>query len=136
MALITDFITSWIERERAGTLRPVAPASWAWKTSYVMGLIMAEQLKGLLGTQAPVTPAMIDTMARQAAEVTPGPGGRLSWDPAGFRVGMEDLLAVGPLTLPNIRALLTSGRIRVLPEEMYLLVRELRGRSGFPNVGL
>jgi CubicO group peptidase (beta-lactamase class C family) len=136
MSLIADFIASWIERERSGTNRPVAPASWTWKTSYVIGLVMAEQLKGLLGTQAPVTAEMIETLARQGEEFAPGVGGQRTWDPAGFRAGMADLLAISPLTLPAIRTLLRSDRLRVLPEEVYLLMRELRGRSGFPNVGL
>ena len=41
-----------------------------------------------------------------------------------------------PMTQAGIQAFLRSNRLRVLPEEVYLLVRELRGRSGFPNVGL
>ena len=133
--LIEDFIVSWIERERAGTLRSLEPASWPWKTSYVIGLVMAEQLKGLLETPSGVTPAMIDAMANQAREFTPGVGGQRTWDPAGFRAGMSDMLAV-TLTLPNIKSFIRSNRLRVLPEEIYVLMRELRGRSGFPDVGL
>ena len=79
---------------------------------------------------------MVDAMTSQAEEFTPGIGGRKTWDPAGFRAGMEDMLAQAPLTMPRIRDFLTSERLRVLPEEVYLLVRELRGRNGFPNVGL
>jgi hypothetical protein len=135
LGLIPDFISSWVEREKAGTLYPVQPASWAWKTSYVIGLVMATQLKGLLAVTSPVTPEMIESMARQAEEFAPAAGGQRIWDPAGFRIGMTDMLAQ-PLTLPNIQAFFHSNRLRVLPEEVYLLVRELRGRSGFPNVGL
>jgi hypothetical protein len=134
--LVAEFIASWVEREQAGTLRAVAPASWAWKTSYVLGLVMAEQLKGLLSIQAPVTAEMVETMARQGEEFTPGIGGQRTWDPAGFRAGMEDMLAASPLSMANVRAFLKSEKLRVLPEELSLLVRELRGRSGFPNVGL
>ena len=135
LTLIEDFISSWIARERAGTLRAVPKASWAWKTSYVIGLIMAEQLKGLLGTSSPVTPEMIETMARQGEEYAPGAGGQRTWDPAGFRAGMDDML-VQPMTRAGIRDFVRSNRLRVIPEEVYLLMRELRGRNGFPDVGL
>jgi hypothetical protein len=40
------------------------------------------------------------------------------------------------LTLANIKSFIRSNRLRVLPEEIYVLVRELRGRNGFPDVGL
>jgi len=50
-------------------------------------------------------------------------------------VGIADMQAV-TLTIPNIQAFLRSDRLRVLPEELYLLMRELRGRAGFPNGGL
>ncbi|HEX9893834.1 MAG TPA: serine hydrolase domain-containing protein, partial [Gemmatimonadales bacterium] len=133
--LIEDFISSWITREKAGTLRAVPRQTWAWKTSYVIGLTMAEQLKGLLAITSPLTPAMIDTLARQGEEYSPAAGSKRIWDPAGFRAGMEDMLSL-KLTRPNIQEFVRSNRLRILPEEVYLLVRELRGRNGLPNVGL
>jgi CubicO group peptidase (beta-lactamase class C family) len=133
--LIEDFISSWIDRDKAGAQRSLEPASWAWKTSYVIGLIMAENLKGLLATTTPITAEMVDAMATRAEEFAPAAGGAKIWDPAGFRLGIADMQAE-TLTLPNIQAFLRSNRLRVLPEELYLLVRELRGRAGFPNAGL
>ena len=133
--LIEDFIVSWTARERDGTVRLPPKRSWAWKTSYVIGLNMAAQLKGLLGTISPVTPAMIDSMASQAQEYGPGPSGQPTWDPAGFKAGMQDMLAQ-KLTMPGIQNFLKSNSLQVMPEELYLLTRELRGRQGFPYVGL
>jgi hypothetical protein len=133
--LIEDFIASWIARDQDGTLRPPPRRTWAWKTSYVIGLNMAVQLKGLLGTTSPVTPAMIDSMAVQAETYGPSPSGQATWDPDGFRAGMQDMLAQS-MTIPSIQRFLRSYRLQVLPEELYLLTRELRGRQGFPNVGL
>jgi hypothetical protein len=135
MRLIEDFIASWITREKEGSLTAVPKASWAWKTSYVIGLIMAEQLDGLLETPSPITPEIIDAMARQGAEYAPGAGGKRTWDPAGFRAGMADMMAEKK-TVPELRAFARSSRLKVLPEELYLLVRELRGRNGLPYVGL
>jgi hypothetical protein len=134
--LIEDFIASWIKREKAGTLRAVPRQTWAWKTSYVIGLNMASQLKGLLATVSPVTPEIIDAMARQGKEYSAGPTGQPTWDPAGFRAGMEDMLGAQPLSPTNMQAFFQSEKLRILPEELYLLVRELRGRNGFPYVGL
>lgn len=133
--LIEDFISSWIARDQDGNLRPPPRRSWAWKTSYVIGLNMAVQLKGLLGTTSPVTPAMIDSLAGQAEAYGPSPSGQVTWDPDGFRAGMQDMLAQS-MTIPSIQGFLRSNRLQVLPEELYLLTRELRGRQGFPNVGL
>jgi hypothetical protein len=48
---------------------------------------------------------------------------------------MQDMLAQS-MTIPSIQGFLRSNRLQVLPEELYLLTRELRGRQGFPNVGL
>jgi CubicO group peptidase (beta-lactamase class C family) len=132
--LIADFIASWIQREQAGTLRAAEPTSWAWKTSYVVGLSMVEQLMGLLATTSPLTPEMIEAMATKGTEYTPAAGGQRTWDPAGFRAGVADMLAQ-PMTREGIQAFLRSNRLRVLPEELHLLVRELRGRSGVPHFG-
>jgi len=86
-------------------------------------------------TTSPLTPAMINTMAEQGAEYAPGIGGQRTWDPAGFRAGVADMLAQ-PMTREGIQSFLRSNRLRVLPEELHLLVRELRGRTGFPHFGL
>jgi CubicO group peptidase (beta-lactamase class C family) len=132
--LIEDFIASWVARE--DSLRVPPRRSWAWKTSYVIGLNMAAQLKGLLGTRAPVTAGMIDRMATRAEMYATAPSGEPTWDPAGFRAGMTDMLAQQPLSAASIRTFLRSNRLQILPEELTLLTRELRGRQGFPYVGL
>jgi hypothetical protein len=128
--LIFDFVSSWLKNEKANIKRVQPSASWAWKTSYVIGLIMAEQLKGALGIKSPLTPQMIEAMAC-GAKVRTGTEKEVSiWNPAGFRAGVEDMLSI-EMTPASIKAFLQSERLRVAPEELETLYLQIGG-SGVP----
>jgi len=123
--LIARFIVAWLGRAKAGGGAAPRAASWAWKTSYVVGLTMGEQLKPALGTEGTVTPGMIDSMA---AGARPRDGDRPRpelWDDDAFRTGVTDLLGVRPQTYAAIRAFLASDRLRILPQELEVINREL-----------
>ena len=123
--LIARFVVAWLERAKKDGSPPPRAASWAWKTSYVMGLTMGEQLKPALGTEGTVTPGMVDSMA---AGARPREGDRARtelWQEDAFRLGVTDLLAVRPQTYAAIRAFLASSRLRILPQELELINREL-----------
>jgi CubicO group peptidase (beta-lactamase class C family) len=127
--LIARFVVAWLARAKAAKGPAPRAASWAWKTSYVMGLIMGEQLKPALGTEGTVTPGMLDSMA---AGARPRDGERARselWDEEAFRLGATDLLSVKPQSYAAIRAFLASDRLRILPEELELINREL-GTTG------
>ena len=130
---ILDFISQWLEREAKspGVKRPAH--TWTWKTSYVAGLIMGEQLKGFLGVPQSVTPEMIDVMAR-AQPIPAQENGLPVWDEAGFRAGVADMLTLKDFTQAEILAFLHSDQLKVLPEELELLHREL-GSSGAFTLG-
>jgi CubicO group peptidase (beta-lactamase class C family) len=132
-AAIAKFISSWLEREARspGVTRPVK--SWTWKTSYVAGLIMIEQLKGMLGIPQPVTPEIIDVMARAEPRAWLE-NGVLVWDEDGFRAGVADMLTIKEWSQAEILAFLKSDQLQVLPEELELLYREL-GTSGAFTLG-
>jgi hypothetical protein len=129
-ATIANFISSWLEREAKSpeVARPVH--SWTWKTSYVAGLIMIEQLKGMLGIPQPVTPGTIDVMAR-AKSLAAAENGMPVWDEAGFRAGVADMLTLKEFTQAEILAFLRSDQLKVLPEELEVLHRELGGSGAF-----
>ncbi len=129
--LIIDFVRSWTERELAGTLRPVATQAWAWKVSYVQGLMMVESVNGALGIKEPLPAATIEMMVRGAAPRAERNGGSV-WDPEGFRAGVADL-AGAELTPTGIAAFFQSDRLRVLPEELPLIYLELGGRGNLPD---
>jgi hypothetical protein len=123
--LIVDMVRAWVERSEAGTFRPMPAHSWAWKVSYVQGLMMVESTNAALGIKEPISAAAIDRMVRGAAPrrdqfATP------VWDPAGFRAGVADM-ASAELTPTGIAAFLGSDRLRVLPEELPLIYLELGG---------
>jgi CubicO group peptidase (beta-lactamase class C family) len=127
--LIVDFVRSWIERERAGTLKRVPQHTWAWKVSYVAGLMMVEHVNGALGIKEPISAAAIEMMVRGAA---PRSGRALSaWDPAGFRAGIRDM-AGATLTPAGIADFLKSDKLKVLPEELPLIYMELGGKGSLP----
>ncbi|MFN0181122.1 MAG: serine hydrolase domain-containing protein [Gemmatimonadales bacterium] len=123
-SLIINFVRSWVERERAGTLRAVPPRSWAWKVAYVQGLIVVES-NAALGIREPVSAATVEMMVRGAAPRNDRPGS-VSWDADGFRAGLTDM-AAAELTPAGIAAFLKSDRLKILPEELPLIALELGG---------
>ncbi|MSR02734.1 MAG: class A beta-lactamase-related serine hydrolase [Gemmatimonadetes bacterium] len=129
--LVTNFVRSWVERDLTGTLRPVAAHSWAWKVSYVQGLMMVESVNGVLGIKEPLSAATIDMMVRGAAPRIERNGASV-WDPEGFRAGIADM-AGAELTPTGIAAFFQSDRLRVLLEELPLLYLELGGRGNLPD---
>lgn len=128
--LIFDFVSSWLKNEKANIKRIQPSASWAWKTSYVIGLIMAEQLKGALGIKSPLTSQMIEAMASGAKVRTETEKEVSIWNPAGFCAGVEDMLSI-EMTPASIKAFLQSERLRVAPEELETLYLQIGG-SGVP----
>lgn len=129
-ATISDFISQWLIREAKspGVVRPVK--SWTWKVSYVAGIIMVERLKGYIGVPQPMTPEIIEVMAR-ARTLPSSENGMAIWDEDGFRTGIADMLALKEFTPVEINGFLTSDRLKVLPEELELLHRELGGTGAF-----
>ncbi len=130
-ARIANFISQWLEHEEVNATRQEVPESWAWKTSYMIGLMMAERLGGFLGTPTPVTPEMVDHMANGAWVRSEGENGEALWDPEGFRAGMRDMMGV-EMTRESIRAFLQSDRVRLAPEEIQILYSEIGGLIDFP----
>ena len=131
--LITTFISSWLEREARSPHPSRSMKSWTWKTSYVAGLTMVEQLKGMLGIVEPLTPEMVNTMAR-SHPITALEDGVPVWDEAGFRAGVADMLSIKEFSQAGILAFLKSDRLQVLPEELELLNHEL-GLTGAFTLG-
>ncbi len=129
--LIVDFVRSWVERERAGTLRAVPARPWGWKVSYLAGLMMVEYVNAVLGIEERMSPATVEMMVRGAAPRFRSGSDESLWDPAGFRAGLEDL-ATAELTPTGVAAFFNSDRLRVLPEELPLLYLELGGRGSLP----
>lgn len=127
---IAEFISAWLQRESASPARVPPRRSWAWKTSYVMGLIMVERLNGGLGIDRPLSDEMVDAMIAGVDVKKDEENGVSVWDAAGFRAGVADLRAV-KMVPQQIRAFLSSDRLQVSPEELEILYRELGG-SGQP----
>jgi CubicO group peptidase (beta-lactamase class C family) len=131
--LIEDFITSWIRYDTALPEPDRALASWAWKTSYVMGLMMGDYLQGRLGIQSPVTSGMIDAMVAGARVGVDLPSSASGWDRDGFRAGLDDILGI--VRVPDsINAFVRSSRLRVTAAEMEQIGKEFGNRGG-PLVG-
>jgi CubicO group peptidase (beta-lactamase class C family) len=130
--MIDDFIRTWVRNETGGVgaERGEPPRDWAWKTSYVAGLVMAEQLMGLLGIEDPLSEAAVAAMARDAVLHADAPNISSGWDPEAFRAGLADLQAL-PMTIESIRQALTSGAFKVTAEELATIGRQF-GLPGSP----
>lgn len=100
----------------------------AWRLSYLIGLIVAERCRGLLGIDDPLTPAMVDAMAR-SSDVRIASNER--WDARGFTAGALAMAQVEP-TPAAIRAFLASDRCALPPREVPALFAHLRGVGELP----
>jgi CubicO group peptidase (beta-lactamase class C family) len=115
--LVVDLVSGFVAREQRGL--PGSPArSWDWKTSYALGVSLAERTVGVLGVRSPLTPELVDPMAEAAP------------DAEGFRAGIADLLPE-PHTPAAAAAFLASDRVAVPPAELALINAELWGRGPF-----
>ena len=79
---------------------------------------LAERTVGVLGVRSPLTPELIDPIARAAP------------DADGFRAGVAELLPE-PHTAAAAAAFLASDRVAVPPAELALIHAELGGRGPF-----
>ncbi len=126
--LIEDFIVNWLQQRNATQEPDRSLASWTWKTSYVMGLIVAENLTARLGIRSPLTPEMVDAMIASAKVGTAPAHGEAGWDADGFRAGVADILSV-EMTPEAMRAFVESDRLQVSREELEQIARELGSRG-------
>ncbi|HEV7386274.1 MAG TPA: serine hydrolase, partial [Phenylobacterium sp.] len=131
--MIDDFIRTWVKNEAGGVAEPRgAPQDgWAWKTSYVAGLTMAEHLMGLLGIEDALPDEAVEAMAREAFLHAEAPNFASGWDASGFRAGMADMQGVAPMTVEAIRTALASGAFKVTANELETIGRQF-GLAGSP----
>jgi len=79
--LVINFIASWLLGRRAARMRRPGQRPWAWRASYVMGLMMVERTTGLLG----VTDLPEDALQKLGMEAVVLAGEpRECWDVDGF----------------------------------------------------
>ncbi len=104
--LIEDFIVRWISEERATGKTPEF-RNWAWKTSYVMGMLTVELVMGGMSQVDPLTDEIIDKIAAGAKYNFTTPSGIDPWDAEGFKAGVKDML-VGKVTADSIKEFVPS----------------------------
>jgi hypothetical protein len=82
----------------------------------------------VLGIEDPLTPEMIEAMAKGAILRSSSHNSSSGWDPVGFRAGVDDMMQV-TMTIPDIQAFITSDKCRVTPEELRQIYKELGGEQ-------
>ncbi|HEY3812489.1 MAG TPA: serine hydrolase domain-containing protein [Caulobacteraceae bacterium] len=123
--LLQRFILDWLLLEaRGGVAAP--EGDWAWRASYLMGLVMVDSLQGALGMTTRLTPEETRAMAAAAIFDPEAPGGGAGWDPDGFVAGVEDLRGVR-ITADGVTAFRDSGRMQLTPADAVILHRALGG---------
>jgi CubicO group peptidase (beta-lactamase class C family) len=125
--LIFRYILQSLPEPRRG--RSVPPdRSLGWRLSYLVGLIMVERCRGLLGVEDPMTTEMIEAMGK-CADVCDGADDK--WDRDGFVAGAQAMLAID-MTPDAIRAFLHSKTLAVPEQELHALFLRLRGLGELP----
>lgn len=125
--LITEFIARTVQTGSVPARR--FPGGDGWESSYTMGLLLVDRLRGVLGIRDTISSTAIDKMVDEqeshpAAE-------KAAWDPHGFRAGIE-AGNTGALTASGIRRV-TDSRDGVLGRaylDLYTLMAS--GVAGFP----
>lgn len=128
--LISEFISHWLERG-AGSRDQGGSGSFAWRASYLSGVLLVERMRGLLGIEHPVTSETLDAMCVGAVPDRAGAGDLETWHAEGFRAGVKDTLGVGR-TAGAFRSFLRSDTLSVPPEELRLLSLGLGGYGDIP----
>jgi CubicO group peptidase (beta-lactamase class C family) len=113
-------IAGFVARRLMDSRRPPR-RSWAWKSSYVAGMLLAERVNGVVGAPTHLRPELLSVDAPD----------RPGWDRAGFEAGARDLLAER-LTPAGIRDFLGSDRLGVPATELDALALALGGRAPLP----
>lgn len=126
---LTAFLAWLLATDRPASAHRGFHNPWAWKVSYVTGLVAGNRFGPYLGIEQPLTGGHLEAMAGGARVVQEGRGGARLWDADGFRSGVEDLARVEP-TIPAMQAFLLSDQVQVSPAEMHLINRELLGPVG------
>ena len=125
---MAKFIIDWTASEKSNLHQSRPAHTWAWKTSYVIGLVMADRLQGGLGISSPLTPEVVEAMADGARVDADAKSVTSQWDAAGFRAGVADLLKVDR-KVDAIRAFMNSDRLQISPEELELIYLEIGGEE-------
>lgn len=125
LSFIEDYAADWMKAEQAGAHNPErAQHTWAWKVSYVIGMLAVERTRGVLGIESPITSEMSEAMVSGAKPRDPS-----IWDPAGFRAGVKDMSSV-EMTPPAIKAFVSSRQCQVSPEDLQVVYHALDSRGG------
>ena len=125
--MIPEFVESWVLNAPPDVDLTAASEEWAWKVSYVRGVMYAAMFRMYVGVEGDF-PA--DGLEEAIASTRVLPGGREDWDPDGFRAGLGDISEVG-FGYEEVNGFWGSEASRVTVEEAELILRELGAR--FPG---
>jgi CubicO group peptidase (beta-lactamase class C family) len=121
-ALIERFAVDWLLRERAQG-KPPEFKSWAWKTSYVAGLLMLEiyNFAGVRDTPDQKTVERISGSGREMVSSNPTP---VAFDPTGFQAGFGAGLAIAK-TYQALQEFWESDELAVSQVELAIILEQL-----------
>ncbi len=125
--MITGFVEDWLMAEPPDVELTPASGEWAWKVSYVRGVVYAAMFRMYVGVEGDI-PA--DGLEEAIASTRVRPGGRGDWDADGFRAGLADIGEAG-FGYEEVSGFWASGASRVTVEEAEVILRELGAR--FPG---
>ena len=125
--MITGFVEDWLMGEPPDVDLAPASAEWAWKVSYVRGVVYAAMFRMYVGVEGEI-PA--DGLEEAIASTRVRPGGREDWDADGFRAGVGDIREAG-FGYEEVNGFWATEASRVTVEEAEVILTELGAR--FPG---
>jgi len=115
---------SWVQPGAGST----NPSDWNWKTSYAIGLMLAERIKGSLGVTGTITTTMVDNMVNGVVErLNTTTGATTKWSAAGFRAGFADMMAISPMTRTAVLNYVNGTGMDITAAELETIYYEIGG---------
>ena len=127
IAMIPTFVEEWMTSAAPDVDLRAAPAEWAWKVSYVRGVLYAAMFRMYVGVSGEMPKEALDAAI---ASTRVQEGARDDWNADAFRQGIEDIRGVG-FGYADVTGFWSSEACRVSLNDVRVILAELGAR--FPR---
>jgi hypothetical protein len=124
VAMIPTFIEKWMMVPPPNVDPPPADEDWAWKVSYVRGVLYAAMFKMYVGVPGDIP---VDAIESAIGSTRVIPGDRKDWVPEAFREGLDAITRAG-FGYADVIGFWASDASKVTADEALQIMKELGGR--------
>ncbi len=130
--LVQEFVEAWLDSAASHAEPHAQTADWAWKTSYVRGLVLGSSVNYAIGVPQRISPETARALAKYTVLDPSASAEQTNWNAEAFEQGVADINQV-EVDAAAIEAFAKSKRMKVTLEEARQIYRELGGGAGNPH---